>query len=389
MKKNIIKNLREKKNSLLMAMDSLMNQAGEEQRALTSEETEKFDKLEEEVRALNATIERAEKDYMSGLSEGEKKEERKEREEKRAFEEYLRGHISAEELRDDGESGSGGNEGETSVDSNYTLNANGDVLPKYVAKKIIDTFKEKCNFFEWCSIFTAPGELAFPVYDESEGKITMDYAEEFSELTATSGKFVTKSLKGYLAAELVKISKSLINNTEFDLFGYVVNKAAEAAADWCEKEFLKGTENKITGLSGVEKVASTLSADSIIDLQDSVASAFQKNARWIMNKTTKNKIRKLKDGEGNYLLTRDYTADDGNWNLLGKPVYLTESEGIADDEIFYGDFSGLFIKIVEAANIEIYKELFAPQHAVGVAIWLEMDADVMEPQKIKKLKVGQ
>ena len=34
----------------------------------------------------------------------------------------------------------------------------------------------------------------------------------------------------------------------------------------------------------------------------------------------------------------------------------------------------------------MYKEKYAEEHAVGVMAWLEMDAKLIEPQKIKKIK---
>ena len=54
--------------------------------------------------------------------------------------------------------------------------------------------------------------------------------------------------------------------------------------------------------------------------------------------------------------------------------------------IYYGDMSGLAVKVSEDMNIEILRERFATQHAIGVVGWLEMDAKVENEQKIAKLK---
>ena len=48
--------------------------------------------------------------------------------------------------------------------------------------------------------------------------------------------------------------------------------------------------------------------------------------------------------------------------------------------------SGLAVKVSEDMNIEILRERFATQHAIGVVGWLEMDAKVENEQKIAKLK---
>ena len=74
-----------------------------------------------------------------------------------------------------------------------------------------------------------------------------------------------------------------------------------------KKKLLIGTDNKITGLRGVTQQITansqtSITADNLIDTQDEVPDLHQANAIWIMNKTTRNSIRKLKDTEGNYLL---------------------------------------------------------------------------------------
>lgn len=53
--------------------------------------------------------------------------------------------------------------------------------------------------------------------------------------------------------------------------------------------------------------------------------------------------------------------------------------------IYYGDMSGLATKFSEEMSIEILREKYATQHAVGVVGWLEFDAKVENAQKIAKL----
>ena len=96
-------------------------------------------------------------------------------------------------------------------------------------------------------------------------------------------------------------------------------------------------------------------------------------------------IRKLKDGQGNYLLNQVF---DKAWDyeLLGKPVKCSENAtalGTASKPvIFYGDFSGLAVKEAEEIEISVLKELYAAQHAIGVCGYAELDAKVENLQKI-------
>ena len=53
--------------------------------------------------------------------------------------------------------------------------------------------------------------------------------------------------------------------------------------------------------------------------------------------------------------------------------------------IFYGDMSGLATKVSEDVSVEVLREKYATQHAIGVVAWMEIDAKVENAQKISKL----
>ena len=108
-----------------------------------------------------------------------------------------------------------------------------------------------------------------------------------------------------------------------------------------------------------------------------------------MSKATRTAIRKLKDSDGNYILNKDATARWG-YTLFGKPVYVSDNmPAMAGGKtaIFYGDMSGLAVKIAENVSIEILREKYATQHAVGVVGWIEIDAKIENQQKIAALKM--
>lgn len=98
-------------------------------------------------------------------------------------------------------------------------------------------------------------------------------------------------------------------------------------------------------------------------------------------------IRKLKDGQGNYLLLKDATMKFG-WDLLGKPVYISQSMPEAASTtkpIVYGNMSGLYVKMPASIDIQVLREKYADEHAIGVIGWVEADSDIIEPQKIAVL----
>lgn len=374
-----LKSLNEQRIDLVQQMKDLTSKAEMEKRAFTDEENTQFDELEKKVKALDATIERMERARSLKLNttSNENHEELKQEElEERAFAAYLRG------------------EKQERADVNLTKTDNGAVIPSSIANKIIKKVYDICPIYQMATRYNIGGTLSIPYYDEDTKSITMAYATEFVELESTSGKFKSIELKGFLAGALSKVSKSLINNSRFDIVSFVVTAMAEAISKWIEKELLNGTTNKVEGLSGVAKTvtaaaANAVTADELIDVQETIPDVYQAGAVWIMNKATRTAIRKLKDGQGNYLLNRDATARWG-YTLLGKEVYTSDNMSVMDagkTAIFYGDMSGLAVKLSEDVNIEVLREKYATQHAIGVVGWIEIDSKVENDQKIAALKM--
>lgn len=376
-----LKELAEKRAEVQKKMNDIISKAEEEERAMTEDEGTAFDGLEEEIRAIDRTIKSIEKarDLELNVADDKKKEELRAEEqeevEERAFENYIRGIVSEER-----------------ADTNLSAGDNGAVIPTSIANKIIKKVHDICPIYQLATRYNVGGILQIPSYDEETQSITMTYATEFTDLESSSGKFTSIELKGFLAGALTKVSKSLVNNSQFDIVSFVVTAMAEAISRWIEQELLNGSDDKIEGLSGVKKIvtaaaASAITADELIDLQEEIPDVFQASAIWIMNKKTRTAIRKLKDSDGNYILNKDATSRWG-YTLFGKDVYTSEnmSEMAAGKTaIYYGDMSGLAVKLSEEVNIEVLREKFATQHAIGVVGWIEIDSKVENQQKIAKL----
>ncbi len=222
----------------------------------------------------------------------------------------------------------------------------------------------------------------------------MEYADEGTDAEGKGVKLINIELTGFLGRCLAKVSKSLINNSQFNIVDFVIEKISQAVSVFIETECLTGTDQKIEGLRGISddmivtsQSATAVTMDELIDVQDKVIDNYQENAIWIMNRQTRSSVRKLKDNDGNLLLNRDATAKWG-FTLLGKDVYTTDAVkklGAGNDAIFYGDFSGLATKVSEDINILILREKYAEQHMDGILAFVEMDAKVQDTQKISKL----
>lgn len=387
-KKNNIKALNEKRAEKVKELESLYKKLNTENRAITEEEEQQVQDISDEIENIDKTIkilndvkERlAKSDKKKGNPEGEEGQEETRAEDSEAekeFADFLRGTVAENRA------------------ANLTFGDNGAVVPKTIANKIIKKVYDICPILEKSTRYNVRGTLSIPFYPVDGSDITVGYHDEFTELTSSTGKFGSIDLKGFLVGALTLVSKSLVNNSQFDIVSFVVDHMAYSIARFVEGELLKGSGAKIDGISKVKNIVtakanSAITADELIDLQGMVKDAFQQNAVWIMSSKTRTALRKLKDQNGRYLLQDDTTSAFGN-TLLGKQVYVSdnmEDIGASKTVIYYGDMSGLAVKITEEMEVQVLREKYATQHAVGVVAWMELDAKIENEQKIAALKMG-
>ena len=379
-----IKGLEEKRNDLKSQMETMLDTAKAEVRAMTSEEITKFDELENEIKNIDETIKREEKRNIMENKEITMDVTVEERD-IQSFADYIRNSVAGLENR---------------AETNLAKGDNGAVIPKTIVKKIMEKVEDISPIYKLATKYHIAGIVNVPKEDNTSDTITVAYATEFTELESHSNKFATIELTGFLYGALTKISKSLLRNSNFDLTNWVVTKMAKKIAKFIEGELIHGTSGKVLGIIGSYDAtnmkvtlakASAITADELIDLQELIPDEYQADSIWVMNRATRKAIRKLKDGQGNYLLEKDSTSKWG-YRLMGNDVYCSDNVqalGTAGKPVvMFGDFSGLAVKEGEKTEIQVLTERFATQHAVGVVAWGELDAKVEDTQKIAVAVTG-
>lgn len=386
------KELIEKKNDMITRAEGVLNKAKEEKRELTPDEAAEIAEIRDNVRNIVDTLNldddiknlddtKTKKDDTTPTNAGgddvntdDKTQQTRALDERAAFENYIRGyevHERAGEL---------------------TKSDNGAIIPTTIANEIMKKVYDVCPILEQSTKYNVKGTLEIPVYTDG---ITVAFQDEFKQLTSTNGSFASISLTGYLAGALSKISRSLINNSQFDIVSFVVNQMGEDIARFIENVLLNGATSKIDGLSNLTNVLTTASAtaitaDEIVDLHDTIKDTYQNGAIWIMNSSTRTALRKLKDKEDRYILNDDISSPFGT-TLLGKPVYCSDNmpkfKTAGKPIIYYGNMKGLATKFNEDVNIQILRERYADEHAVGVIGWFEFDAKVQNNDEIAVLKM--
>ena len=356
--------LLEQRNNLITEMESLVSKVKTETRSMNDQESSRFDQIKTEIQQIDKTIQAETEATQLSATE---KAKTPEQEEQRALDEqkfikYIKGDTRALDVAN-----------------------NGAIIPTEIANRIITRVKEISPIYQRATVFNVGGDLVFPAFDANS--IVTAYVADMTELTAQNGNFTSRKLQNFIAGSLVTISRSLLNRSDFDLVQFIVNMMSQSMSNFLEKELLIGagttaatgvfTDSNVTAVTAAGTTA--FASDDIISLQMSIPEQFQNDAVFIMHKTTFTALRKLKDGNGQYLLNRDITGGFG-WTLLGRPVFI--SENAPTGEIAYGDMSGLYVKLAQDVEIQILNEKYATQHATGVVAYTEFDSRVIEDQKI-------
>lgn len=137
--------------------------------------------------------------------------------------------------------------------------------------------------------------------------------------------------------------------------------------------------------------ATNLSADALISLLYALPAAYRRNATWVMNGATIATIRKLKDGQGNYLWQPGLQAGQPE-TILGRPVVdALDMPGATSGEfpIAVGDFSAGYRVIDRVAmSILVNPYLLATNGVTRFHATRRVGGGVIRPLALRKLKMA-
>ena len=375
-----VKGLEEQRAELEEQLSAIVDGAKAETRALSADEQTSFGEIEGKINDIDKTIEAEVRARTLKLrtKPGVKDPESDEVLETRALESYMRNELNAETR---------------TGEQNLTRGNNGAVIPVTIVNRVISKVTDICPIYAKAVIYHTKGKLRLPVYgksgSDSDQDITVAYATEFNELTANVGKFTSVDLDGYLVGALSLIGLSVANNADIDVVSFVVDEMARNIAIFIEQEMLIGTANKSTGaLSGTNTLtsanATSITGDDLIGLQAKVKQVYQKDACWTMHPDTFTAIKKLKGSDGKYLLQEDFSGEFP-YRLLGKPVnvsYNMPTVVASAKSLLYGTYSGVAGHVRENISMQVLREKYATQHALGINAWFEFDCKIVDNQKL-------
>ncbi len=272
----------------------------------------------------------------------------------------------------------------------------GYLVPDEFERTLIQSLEEENIFRKLAKIIqTSSGDRKIPVVTTHGSASWLDEEELYPESDEVFGQ---TSIGAYKLGTFIKVSDELLNDSVFDLQSYISTEFARRIGSKEEEAFFVGDgSGKPTGIfaaSGGGQVgvttatATAVTVDEVLDLFYSLKSPYRKKAVFIMNDTTVKAIRKLKDGQGQYLWQPSLTAGTPD-TILNRPVYTSAyvpAIAASAKTIAFGDFGYYWIADRQGRSFKRLNELFATTGQVGFMATQRVDGKLILPEAIKVLQ---
>lgn len=213
-----------------------------------------------------------------------------------------------------------------------------------------------------------------------------------------------RELRPHPLAKRVKVSRTLLRRAAIDPEGLVQARMAYKFGVTQEKAFMTGDGNQkplglfaasAQGISTGRDVqtgsATDMTGDGLIDAKYTLKAAYQRKASWLFHRDAVRKIRKLKDGQQQYVWNAGLAGDRPD-TILDLPYVVSEwVPNTFTSGLYVGmlaDFS--FYWIVDALNMQVQRlnELYAETNQVGFIGRMETDAMPTLEEAFVRLKTN-
>ena len=272
----------------------------------------------------------------------------------------------------------------------------GYLVPDEYERTLVQGLEEENVLRSLCTVIqTSSGDRKIPLV-ASHG--TASWVDEEGTIPDSDDVFGQISIGAHKVATMIKVSDELLQDSVFNIESYIAAEFARRIGAAEEEAFITGNgTGKPTGLLhatngagiGVTTYGNTPTAVEIFDLIHSIKSVYRKKAVFLLNDSTLKALRKLKDGQGQYLwqpgLKEGQPDTLLNYRLVTSPFMPEIDSG--NKVILFGDFSYYWLAEREGRTLERLNELYAVTDQVGFKMTERLDGRLILPEAVKCLKM--
>lgn len=398
---NKILELREKRAKAWDATKAFLDTKRGTDGLISAEDEATYNKMEADVIALGKEIDRLEKQAildaelnapMANPLTGKPANPKLEGKTGRATDEYRKAFWNAMRTR--------AGEGLDPIVKNAlqvgTDSEGGYLVPDEFERTLVEALEEENIFRRLANVITtASGDRKIPVV---ASKGTASWIDEEGVIPESDDSFGQVSIGAYKLGTMIKVSEELLNDSVFQLEPYISREFARRIGNKEEEAFFIGDgSGKPTGILaatggaqlGVTTAGATaITLDEVLDLFYSLKAPYRNKSVFIMNDSTVKAIRKLKDGQGQYLWQPSIQAGTPD-TILNRPLYTSSYVPAIEagaKTIAFGDFSYYWVADRQGRVFKRLNELFAVTGQVGFVATQRVDGKLILPEAIKVLQ---
>ena len=272
----------------------------------------------------------------------------------------------------------------------------GYLAPDEYEKKLVEALEDEVFFRSLATVIkTSSGDRKIPIVTSKGEAAWIDEGGQFPE---SDDSFGQTSIGAHKLATMIKVSDELLNDSVFNIEQYISKEFGRRIGTKEEEAFFIGDGtgkpigifNKTGGAeTGVTAASTGITFDDVMDLYYSLRAPYRNKATWILNDSTVKAIRKLKDGNGNYIWQPSVREGEPD-RILNRPyrtsIYVPELAA-GNRVMAFGDYSYYWIADRQGRSFKRLNELFATTGQVGFLASERVDGKLILSEAVKTLDI--
>ena len=243
-----------------------------------------------------------------------------------------------------------------------------------MSSRIATIVRETSPIREFATVETIASDSLELIRDEDQAGFGW-VAEQETRAETTTPDIGKKTIHAHEVYAEPRVTQKLLDDAGFDVEGWLGRKVGDRFARAEATAHVAGTGvgqprgfttyPAGTASGQIEQVnsgtAGAVTADGLMDLIYSIKGPYTRNARFMAARLTIRDIRKLKDGQGNYLWERNFQVGQP-LNVLGWPMHQADDMAAvasASLSVAFGDFA-IAYTIVDRFGIRVLRDRSQP-----------------------------
>lgn len=391
-----INKLLEERMGVVVKMRELVDLAESEERDLTAEEAEQYDRMEADASSLEKRARRLEE--LAGVTggggsdrqipgQGADDGEERDRPTGRSTAEYRTAFFDGFLRQKAGV--------EFRVLSKATNAAGAYLVPQEFENDLLVALRDRSPFRQYATVITTDaGEQITMPSVTAHGAAA--WIAENAAFTPSDETFGTFTINAFKAGTLIIVSEELLQDSAFNLEGYIRGEFADRVGVLQDTAYLVGDgSGKPAGLLPAATTvaaagAAAITFDDLIELIYGVPAQYRRLGRnvFMVGDSTVKALRKIKDSQGQYVWNASVQAGEQD-TIWGYPVVTSPdmpAVGTGNRSVLFGNFARAYIiRDVNGLAFQRLNELYALNGQVGFRAWHRTDGRVRDASAVRAL----